>query len=186
MTGEGGSFMAEVRSGLCHGPCCTLPITGSSPSEDFCSDECQTAWNASHAHPPMPPLSINLPGPSLARWTPEGGAPITPETSTWTPRETEGWLQLDDSDFSDWGVWRGMIVPEHPAEDSTVTVTPSLPYGLRPGDLVVVMGGPSPGEYRVAEPSAKPPADTSWLKTCETPPKRSWFSRLWRWMWLRG
>jgi hypothetical protein len=57
---------------------------------------------------------------------------------------------------------------------------------LRPGDRISVSEVDGQWQYRVVEPPAKPPADTSWLKPCETPPKRSWWSRLWRWMWLRG
>lgn len=133
-------------------------------------------------------------GPTRVSWVPEIADLEHPTTAElmggvrldgFLAPATRGWVQLDDSDHPDWA-WRGMIVPERPADDSATTVTSGLPYGLRPGDLVVWMGGRSSGECRVAEPPAKPPAGTSWLKTCETPPKRSWFSRLWRWMWLRG
>jgi hypothetical protein len=162
--------MADVRSGLCHGPYCTHPITGSSPSEDFCSDECQTAWNALHAHPPMPPLSINLPGPSLARWTPEGGAPITPETSTWEPRQT--------------------------------SVTPTMPSSIQEGDVLVVVGSGAMAVGRagattfgalMADLEEGICIECGRLRyehhggTCPpVPDQRSWWSRLWTWMWLRG
>lgn len=100
--------MTDLRSGLCHGPDCSWHITARSPSEDFCSDDCQAAWNASHALPPMPVVEVDLPGPSMARWTPEGGAPITPETSTWAPRPspTDGELVLHDEHRAE-GDWPG-------------------------------------------------------------------------------
>lgn len=210
--------MTDLRSGLCHGPNCEAEITDGSESEDFCGDECQARWNASHADPPMPPLSINLPGPSLARWTPEGGAPVTPETSTWQPR-AGGWIQLDDSDHPDWA-WTDVtqyVADAQPGETVEMglprrpSVTPTLPSSIQEGDQLVVLMDNRTGTFIPTPPKLTvrlvetgevlfdgPVEPRPWLEMGRVdrvespfarptvPDQRSWFSRLWRWMWLRG
>jgi hypothetical protein len=190
MTGEGGSFMADLRSGLCHGPDCEAEITDGSESEDFCGDECQTRWNASHADPPMPPLSINLPGPSLARWTPEGGAPITPETSTWQPTRVSWVPEIADLEHPTTAELMGGV-----RLDGFLVESAPIALVMEPGDLIEVTGqGDADGTYRVLErtgaSSYKVMPDDEEPEVGEaaaqSPTRRSWFSRLWRWMWLRG
>lgn len=185
--------MADLRSGLCHGPNCQAKITEGGESEDFCSDLCQMAWHARHALPQMPVVEVNMPSSSMARWTPEGGAPVTPETSTWEPVTVGGFER----------------------------VTGALPFELRPGDLIVVEGGLSAGRYRVAEPTGptsynvmpddeepeageaatqSPPTHGALLADLDEGiciecgrlryehhgrhclPKRSWLSRIWRYI----
>jgi hypothetical protein len=81
----------------------------------------------------------------MARWTPEGGAPITPETSTWTPSvRAEAVLWVEEHTGQQLDTWQKTVVAQ----------------------LSVA------GEVGEA--------------ATQSPTRRSWFSRLWRWMWLRG
>jgi len=78
--------------------------------------------------------------------------------------------------------------------DGFLADSSALPYGLRPGDLIVVEGGSMPGQYRVTEQTDSTnfkvmPIDEEpevGEAATQSPTRRSWFSRLWRWMWLRG
>lgn len=176
--------MTDLRSGLCHGPDCQAKITKADGSEDFCSDDCQAAWHALHALPPMPPLSIHLPGP--ATWTARTRYPQCTELCPGHAPDLDGgrdecgvpeppghWAQLDDSEYPDWA-WRDVgsetWVPFGTGEHDGVAyedyVRPLPPFE---GTLLHLT---KPAE--VGEAATQPPT------------RRSWLGRFWRWMWLRG
>lgn len=179
--------MTDLRSGLCHGPNCQAKITRGGGSEDFCGDDCQAAWHALHADPPMPSLSVHLPSPAMARWTPEGGAPITPETSTWQPTsvvndirrpfftaavdaETDRFMQSITEDL-DGMASRGIVT----------TTPPSIYQGDALADLEAAL-------RRFGYPlKVERPVEVGEAAT-QSPIQRplSFMSRLWRWVWFRG
>lgn len=176
--------MTDFRSGRRHGPNCQAKITEASESGDFCGDDCQTAWNALHALPPMPSLSIHLPASSLARWTPEGGAPVTPETSTWQPTRVSWVPELADLEHPTTAELMAGTSETYSVVDETAAWV-----GLRPGDLLILGGE----EYRVVEsdgpnhkimPIDEEPGEAATQSPIQKP--LSFMSRLWRWVWFRG